>query len=51
MNAEELAYIEKVKLPEWEGYGWGVQKIVQQLIDELRKLDPSLVYVEKKEQT
>jgi len=50
MTAEELAYVEKVQLPEWEGYGWGVQQVVQRLIDELRKLNPDLIYVEKKEQ-
>lgn len=40
MNAEELDYIEKVKLPEYEGYGWvNAANDLRKLIAEIRRLN------------
>ena len=39
MTEEELEFLEKVKLPEYEGYGWGnATKIIRDLIAEIRQL-------------
>lgn len=39
MTEEELEFLEKVKLPEYEGYGWGnATKIIRDLIAEVRRL-------------
>ena len=39
MTEEELEFIEKVQLPEYEGYGWGnATKIIRDLIAEVRRL-------------
>lgn len=39
MTAQEIDFIEKVKLPEYEGYGWGnTVKIIRDLIAEVRGL-------------
>ena len=39
MTEEDLEFIEKVKLPEYEGYGWGnATKIIRDLMVEVREL-------------
>ena len=39
MTEQELEFLEKVKLPEYEGYGWGnAVKIIHRLIAEVRRL-------------
>ena len=39
MTEQELEFIEKVQLPEYEGYGWGnATKIIRDLIAEVRIL-------------
>jgi|GEM_PF-6815180 len=39
MTEQELQYIEKVRVPEWESYSWGPACIViKQLLGEIRKL-------------
>jgi len=44
MTEEELEFLEKVKLPEYEGYGWGnATKIIRDLIAEVRKLNEKIV--------
>ena len=44
MTEEELEFIEKVKLPEYEGYGWGnATKIIRDLIAEVRILEQRLI--------
>jgi hypothetical protein len=47
MTDQELEYIEKVRLPEYEGYGWiGATKIIRDLIAELRILERRLIDAE-----
>lgn len=37
MTPEQIEYIEKVQLPEWERYGWGPPcKAIRELIAEIR---------------
>lgn len=47
MTEQELEFIEKVKLPEYEGYGWvNATKIIRDLIKEIRILERRLVDAE-----
>ena len=40
MTEKDLEFIEKVQLPEYEGYGWGnATKIIRDLIAEVRRLN------------
>ncbi len=47
MNPGELDYLEKVKIPEYEGYGWAsAAKDMRTLIAEIRILERRLVDAE-----
>ena len=47
MTEQELELIEKVKLPEYEGYGWvNATKIIRDLIAEIRILERRVVDAE-----
>jgi len=47
MTEKELEFLEKVKLPEYEGYGWGnATKIIRDLIAEVRILEQRLIDAE-----
>lgn len=40
MTGEDLEFIEKIQLPEYEGYGWiNACKIIRDLIAEIRRLN------------
>lgn len=44
MTEQDLQYIEKVRVPEWEAYGWATAcKAIKQLIGEIRKLKKTRV--------
>ena len=39
MTEQELQYIEKVRVPEWEAYGWATAcGAIKQLLGEIRRL-------------
>ena len=46
MTEKDLEFIEKVRLPEYEGYGWlGATKIIRDLIAEVRRLNKKVAKI------